>query len=56
MSKSKDATGRVNTENIKGAKVPRKGLNDETTGKSAGTRNIRSVGGRFFRFAGEGRK
>jgi hypothetical protein len=56
MNKSKDPYGRVNSENVSGKKVPRKGLNDETTGKSAGTRNIRSVGGRFFRFAGEGRK
>jgi hypothetical protein len=45
LKKSKDGTGRVNTENIKGAKVPRKGLTDETGGKSLGTRNVRSVGG-----------
>ncbi len=46
LNKSKDGTGRVNTENIGGAKVPRKaGLVNETTGKGAGTRNVRSVGG-----------
>ncbi len=57
MSKSKDGTGRVNAENIGGSKVPRKaGLADETVGKSAGTRDVRAVGGRFARFAGEGRK
>ncbi len=56
LKKSKDATGRVNTENISGAKVPRKGLKDETQGKSLGTRDVRSIGGRFARFAGEGRK
>ncbi len=56
LSKSKDGTGRVNSENIGGAKVPRKsGVSDETGGKSAGTRDIRKVGGRFARFAGEGR-
>ncbi len=57
LKKSKDGTGRVNTENISGAKVPRKsGLVDETTGKSLGSRDVRKVGGRFFRFAGAGRK
>jgi len=55
MGKFKD--GHINSENLKGAKVPRRaGLNDETLGKSAGSRDIRNVGGRFFRFAGEGRK
>jgi hypothetical protein len=29
---------------------------DETKGKSAGTRDVRNVGGRFYRFAGAGRK
>jgi len=54
MNKSKD--GRVNTENISGAKVPRKsGVSDETGGKGLGTRDVRQVGGRFARFAGEGR-
>jgi hypothetical protein len=57
MNKSKGADGRVNTENLKGAKVPRKsGVSDETGGKSAGTRDIRNVGGRFFNFAGKGRR
>jgi hypothetical protein len=57
MQKSKGADGRVNSENIGGAKVPRKsGVSDETGGKSAGTRDVRAVGGRFARFAGEGRK
>ena len=54
--KSKSADGRVNTENIKGGAVPRKGLSDETTGKTVGTRDVRNVGGRFARFAGAGRK
>jgi hypothetical protein len=56
LKKSKDGTGRVNAENLKGAKVPRAGLTDETGGKSAGTRNVRNVGGRFFNFAGKGRR
>jgi len=57
MSKSKDGTGRVNAENISGSKVPRRaGLADETGGKSADTRNVRKVGGRFFNFAGKGRR
>jgi hypothetical protein len=56
LKKSKDDYGRANAENISGSKVPRKaGLADETTGKSAGTRDVRKVGGRFARFAGEGR-
>jgi hypothetical protein len=50
MNKSKDPYGRVNSENISGSKVPRAGLTDETGGKSAGTRNVRNVGGRFFNF------
>jgi hypothetical protein len=54
MAKSKDAMGRVNTENIKGAKVPRKGLVDETAGKSAGTRDIRNVNGPRFNFVRSG--
>jgi hypothetical protein len=56
LKKSKGADGRVNSENIGGGVVPRKGLSDETTGKAAGTRNIRSIGGRFFNFAGKGRR
>ena len=57
LKKSKSEDGHVNAENIGGAKVPRKsGLNDETTGKGVGTRDVRKVGGRFARFAGEGRK
>ncbi len=56
IKKSKSADGRVNTENLKGGAVPRRaGLVDETSGKSVGTRDIRNVGGRFARFAGEGR-
>jgi hypothetical protein len=54
LKKSKDGTGRVNTENIKGAKVPRKGLADETTGKAWGTRDIRNVGGPRFNFVRSG--
>jgi len=46
LKKSKDEYGRVNAENIGGKKVPRRaGLNDETGGKSLGTRDIRNVGG-----------
>ncbi len=55
LKKSKDATGRVNTENIGGAKVPRRaGLADETQGKSAGTRDIRNVNGPRFNFVRSG--
>jgi hypothetical protein len=53
-SKSKDGTGRVNAENIKGAKVPRKGLTDETIGKGVGTRDIRNVNGPRFNFVRSG--
>ncbi len=52
LKKSKDAMGRVNSENIGGAKVPRKsGVSDETGGKSVGTRDIRKVGGQYANFA-----
>ncbi len=54
LKKSKSADGRVNTENIAGAQVPRKGLTDETQGKSAGTRDIRNVGGPRFNFVRSG--
>ncbi len=55
LKKSKDATGRVNSENIGGAKVPRKsGVSDETGGKSAGARDIRKVGGPRFNFVRSG--
>ncbi len=55
--KSKTNDGRVNSENIGGAKVPRRaGISDETTGKSVGTRDVRNVGGKSYRFAGAGRK
>ncbi len=55
--KSKTNDGRVSAENMGGAKVPRRaGLVDETSGKSLGSRDVRNVGGRFARFAGEGRK
>jgi len=55
LKKSKDGTGRVNTENIKGAKVPRRaGVSDETQGKSAGTRDVRKVGGPRFNFVRSG--
>ncbi len=54
LKKSKDGTGRVNAENISGAKVPRKGLADETTGKSLGTRDVRNVGGPRFNFVRSG--
>ncbi len=54
MSKSKDGTGRVNAENLKGSKVPRKGLKDETQGKALGTRDIRNVGGPRFNFVRSG--
>jgi hypothetical protein len=53
IKKSKD--GRVAAENLKGSKVPRKaGLTDETQGKSAGTRDIRKVGGPRFNFVRSG--
>ena len=52
LKKSKD--GKVNAENIGGAKVPRKGLKDETGGKSAGSRDIRNVGGPRFNFVRSG--
>ncbi len=46
MAKSKTPDGRVNAENLKGGAVPRRaGLVDETSGKGAGTRNVRNVGG-----------
>ncbi len=52
LKKSKDAYGRVNTENIGGAKVPRKsGVSDETSGKSLGTRDVRKIGGQYANFA-----
>ncbi len=54
LKKSKDATGRVNAENIGGAKVPRKGLVNETTGKGVGSRDIRKVGGPRFNFVRSG--
>ncbi len=55
MQKSKDEYGRVNTENIGRAKVPRKsGLVDQTGGKALGTRNIRNVGGPRFNFVRSG--
>jgi hypothetical protein len=53
MSKSKD--GRVNTENIGGAQVPRRaGLDNQTGGKAVGTRDIRNVGGPRFNFVRSG--
>ena len=55
LNKSKDATGRVNAENIGGAKVPRKsGVSDETGGKAAGSRDIRKVGGQYANFVRSG--
>ncbi len=55
LKKSKDAYGRVNSENIGGAKVPRKaGVADETTGKGVGTRNVRNVGGQYANFVRSG--
>ena len=55
MNKSKGADGRVNAENISGAKVPRKsGLVNQTGGKSAGTRDLRNVGGPRFNFVRSG--
>jgi hypothetical protein len=54
MNKSKGADGRVNTENVGGKKVPRKGLVDETQGKGVGTRDVRKVGGPRFNFVRSG--
>jgi hypothetical protein len=36
-------TGKVNSEGIAGRPVPRGGTTDKTTGKSAGTRKMRST-------------
>ena len=55
LKKSKDAYGRVNSENLKGAKVPRRaGLDNETLGKGVGTRDIRNVNGPRFNFVRSG--
>ncbi len=55
MNKSRDPYGRVNSENIGGTRVPRKsGLVDQTGGKSAGTRDIRNVGGKYANFVRSG--
>ncbi len=55
MNKSKGADGRVNSENIGGAQVPRKsGVSDQTGGKAVGTRDIRNVGGPRFNFVRSG--
>ncbi len=54
MAKSKDAMGRVNSENITGAQVPRKGLVDETIGKGVGTKDVRNVNGPRFNFVRSG--
>jgi hypothetical protein len=54
LKKSKGADGRVNAENISGAKVPRKGLKDETQGKALGSRDIRNVGGPRFNYVRSG--
>ena len=43
MKKSKH--GKVNAENLSGKRVPRKGLTDQTKGKSLGTGNVRRTGG-----------
>ncbi len=57
LKKSKDAYGRVNSENASGAKVPRKsGLDNQTGGKALGTRDVRSIGGRLYNFASKGRR
>ncbi len=54
LKKRQDAYGHVNTENISGAKVPRKALSDETTGKMLGSRDIRNVNGPRFNFVRSG--
>jgi hypothetical protein len=42
MATSKSANGKVNSENIRGAKVPTKGgLKDETGGKGLGSRFVK---------------
>jgi|GEM_PF-6975852 len=53
LKKSKSEDGHVNAENIKGARVPRKGLVDETQGKAVGTRDIRNIGGAGFNYVGK---
>ncbi len=54
LKKSKDVMGHVNSENVTGKKVRRAGLVDETTGKAAGTRDIRNVNGPRFNFVRSG--
>lgn len=54
LKKSKDVMGHVNSENVSGAKVPRKGLVDETGGKGVGTRDVRAVDGPRFNFVRSG--
>ena len=57
LKKSKTNDGHVNSENIGGAKVPRKsGVSDETGGKSLGTRDVRNIGGQYANFATKGRR
>jgi len=41
---------KMSMENLKGRKVPRGGLKDQTKGKQAGTRNVRSVGASLTKF------
>jgi len=54
LKKSKSADGRVNSENVSGSKVPRKGFTDQTGGKLLGTRDIRNVNGPHFNFVRSG--
>jgi hypothetical protein len=50
---SKQRDGKAVAENIAGRPVPRKrGVRDETGGKSAGTRNIRGPKNSPFNFVG----
>jgi hypothetical protein len=49
----KQADGKVVAENISGRPLPKRGsLQDETGGKSAGTRNIRGPKNSPFNFVG----
>jgi hypothetical protein len=45
---------KISMENLKGRKVPRGGLKDQTKGKQAGTRNVRGPMNSPFNFAPSG--
>jgi hypothetical protein len=49
---NRGADRKIAGENLSGRPVPRKGLTDQTGGKSAGTRNIRGPKNSPFNFVG----